>query len=159
MRTFMDPEDWEGKWIAGFSSADAGNGFNALVYLMKVKDAFNSQSSLWLSDEIPDVTKQAKSAQCNIFGDIFQPRKPIGDEFDPQSYFPPIKGHVHEENDGWHKDINYDGCGGRKAALLIGDPDYSFLWNQPMIFYDGGRLHRGQKKIDLQTLLNGRLRE
>ena len=156
MRTFMDAEDWEGKWIAGFSGVAAGNGDNALVYLMKVGYAFKSHKSLWFSDEIPEETKQAKFARINKFGDIYQPKDQMSDEFAAQSYFQPVDNHVHCNNNGWHNDINYEGCKGRKAALLIGDPEYSFLWNQPMIYYKG-HLHRGQKKSDLQTFLHEQL--
>jgi len=156
MRTFMEIEDWEGKWIAGFSGVVAGNGNNVLVYLIRVGHAFKSHMSLWFADEISDETKQAKSAQISKFGDIYKPKDQISNEFSAQSYFHPIEGHVHCNNDGWHNDINYEGCKGRNAALLIGNPDYSFLWNQPMIYYKG-HLHRGQKKSDLQTLLGEQL--
>jgi hypothetical protein len=156
MRTFMDAEDWVEKWIAGFSGVAAGNGDNALVYLMKVRYAFKSHMSLWFSDEIPEETKQAKLAQTSKFGDIYQPKYQMSDEFAVQSYIHPVESHVHCKNNGWHNDINYEGCKGRKAALLIGDPEYSFLWNQPMIYYKG-HLHRGQKKSDLQTLLGEQL--
>ena len=158
MRTFMDTEDWAGKWIAGFSGVAAGNGDNALVYLMKVGYAFKSHMSLWFSDEIPEETKQAKLAQISKFGDIYQPKDQMSDEFAVQSYIHPVESHVHCNNNGWHNDINYEGCKGRKAALLIGDPEYSFLWNQPMIYYKG-HLHRGQKKSDLQTFLHEQLED
>ena len=81
----------------------------------------------------------------------------MSDEFAAQSYIHPVEGHVHCNNNNWHNDINYEGCKGRNAALLIGDPDYSFLWNQPMIYYNS-HLHRGQKKSDLQTLLGEQLK-
>jgi hypothetical protein len=156
MRTSMDTEDWVDKWIAGFSGVAAGNRNNVLVYLMKVGWAFKSQMKLWFSDKIPEETKQAKLAQNSKFGDIYKPKDRMGDEFSAQSYFHPIESHVHCNNDGWHNDINYEGSKGRKAALLIGDPEYSFLWNQPMIYFKG-HLHRGQKKSDLQTLLGEQL--
>ena len=156
MRTFKDTEDWVDKWIAGFSGVAAGNGNNALVYLMKVGYAFKSQMSLWFSDEIPEETKQAKLAQISKFGDIYQPKDQMSDEFAVQSYIHPVESHVHCNNNNWHNDINYEGCKGRNAALLIGDPEYSFLWNQPMIYYQG-HLHRGQKKSNLQTLLGEQL--
>jgi hypothetical protein len=156
MRTFKDTNDWVDKWIAGFSGVAAGNGNNALVYLMRVGHAFKSHMSLWFADEIPEETKQAKSAQISKFGDIYKPKDQISNEFSAQSYFHPVESHVHCNNDGWHNDINYEGSKGRKASLLIGDPEYSFLWNQPMIYFKG-HLHRGQKKSDLQTLLGEQL--
>jgi hypothetical protein len=112
--------------------------------------------SLWFSNEIPKETKQAKLAQISKFGDIYQPKNQMSNEFAVQSYIHPVESHVHCNNNNWHNDINYEGCKGRKAALLIGDPEYSFLWNQPMIYYKG-HLHRGQKKSDLQTLLGEQL--
>jgi len=158
MRTFMDTKDWEGKWIAGFSGVAAGNGNNVLVYLMRVGHAFESQKSLWFSDEISQEAKRAKSAQVSKFGDIYQPLYQICDPFAIQSYLPPVENHVHCKNNNWHNDINYEGCKGRKATLLIGNTGYSFLWNKPMVFYEG-RLHRGQKKGNLQTLLDEQLTE
>jgi hypothetical protein len=157
MRTSMAPEEWKERWIAGFSGLDAGNRNNALVYLMKVGYAFKSHMSLWFSDLIPEGTKQAKSAQISKFGDIYRPKNRKGDEFAFQSYFQPIENHIHCNNNYWYNDISYEkGFSGRKAALLIGDPEYSFLWNQPMIFYKG-LVGRNCRKRDLQTLLSNQL--
>ena len=119
---------------------------------------------LWFSDKIPEETKQAKLAQISKFGDIYKPRDQISNEYSAQSYFNPVESHVHCNNDGWHNDINYEGYSDRKPALLIGDPGYSFLWNRPMIFYkpiknDPDHLTEGQKKSNVQRLLNEQLRE
>jgi hypothetical protein len=162
MRSSMVTEDWVDKWIAGFSGVTADNRWNALVYLMKVGYAFKSQLSLWLADEIPNETKQAKLAQINKFGDIYKPKDQVRNEYSAQSYFYPVEGHVHCNNDGWHNDINYEGYSDRKAALLIGDPNYSFLWNKPMIFYrpmifDNDHLPRGHKKRNFQTFFDNQL--
>ena len=35
MRTFLTHDDWKGVWIAGFTGVRAGQGGNALVYLMQ----------------------------------------------------------------------------------------------------------------------------
>ena len=155
MRAFMEPEEWIGKWVAGFSVVAAGNGSNALVYLMKVGLAFDSHQSLWLSYKIPDETKQEKASDRNRFGDVYRPKELLGDDlrFEYRSYEPPVKDHSHFENGGWHSDINYFRWQ-RAAALLVGKPNYSFLWNKPSIFYANGRIHRGQKKTDLSTLLD-----
>ncbi len=156
MRTFMDNKDWMGKWVAGFSGVAAGNGKNMLVFLMKVGYAYDSHQIFWFSGDIPDETKQAKLARFSKFGDIYQPVDKISDRFAIQNYFHPVENHVH--TNCWHKDIEYDGCKGRKPALLFGDIDYSFLWDKPMIFYKG-RLYRGQKKGDLRMLLDEYLAE
>lgn len=152
MRTFLDIRDWENKWIVGFTGLKAGNRHNALVYLMKVGYTFESHFSFWTSGKVSEETKLAKATNRHRFGDIYQPKDTPGDCFDYRSYFPPLKSHVHYENDEWHKDISYEGCKGRKAVLLAGDTDYSFLWRRPKIMYDG-RLHRGQKRLELKDLL------
>jgi hypothetical protein len=53
----------------------------------------------------------------------------------------------------WKNDVNYVGCGNRRAALLIGDSKRTYLWNRQIIFYPS-RLYRGQIKLDLNKLLN-----
>jgi hypothetical protein len=162
MRTFLDVGQWPNTWIAGFTGTRVGNKRNVLFYLMKVKYAFESHYDLWYSEEVPDTVKQAKLADENRFGDVFQPRSmPIdkNDEFDFEHYHPPVADHVHAPKDWWHKDINYEkGVGGRKAALLIGDPQYSFLWNKPTLFHLE-KLYHGQRKDDLQPFLHEYLQE
>jgi hypothetical protein len=150
MRTFMDREDWTGKWIAGFTNMATGHGANFLVYLMRVSHAFESHSDLWLSSNIPTTAKQAKAAHANRFGDIYKPRSTLTDPYDPRDYTPPHNDHVHAGR--WQRDIAYVGCSGRYASLLVGDPDRSYLWNRPMLIYPF-RLSRGQKKCGLDNLL------
>jgi hypothetical protein len=153
MRTFREVNDWPGIWIAGFTGVEAGRQRNALVYLMKVAHAFESHHDLWFSTAISERTKQAKLAHLSRFGDVFQPNIEFGCWSDPQSYMLPHSNHSHIEKDQWHKDINYIGCSGRRAALLVGDVKHSYLWNRPLIFYPF-RLHRGQKKSELGELLH-----
>jgi hypothetical protein len=154
MRTF--PEVDRGTWIAGFSGKKAGNGENALIYLMKIEFAFESHHDLWFSEQLPESVKQAKLAHVDKFGDVFQPKskpKDKRDEFDFEHYHPPVAGHVHAPKDWWHKDIHYTkGAGGRKPALLFGVAKYSFLWDQPTLFHSK-QLHRAQRKDDLQSFL------
>ncbi|MCL5282505.1 MAG: hypothetical protein M1376_21670 [Planctomycetes bacterium] len=145
MRTFLDPRQWNGIWIAGFTSSPTGDGKNFLIYLMRVAHAFASQRDLWFSTAIPSTVKQTKAAHRNPLGDLYRPRSQEIDPWDPNGYVPPCPNHRHTE--GWATDINYRGVGARRAALLVGDPHQSFLWNRPMISY-AGRLHRGQKKED-----------
>lgn len=152
MRTFMDVEDWKGKWIAGFTGVKAGAGRNALVYLMKVVYAFESHHDLWFSNEIPEKTKQAKLASRDRFGDVFQPIGQ-GDPFNPQTYKTPHKNHSHINDNQWHADIDYVGCSNRRAALLASDKNYSFLWDRPLLFFST-RLHRGQRKARLEDFLH-----
>lgn len=151
MRTFLGPAEWKGKWVAGFTGLKAGGGSNALVYLTKIGYAFESHHDLWFSEVIPSETKQAKVATLHRFGDIFQPSQP-GDMLDQRNYHPPCHNHVHGEPVVWHKDIDYR-RNGRQAALLAGSPENSFLWNKPTIFYSG-QIGRGQRKLELKTLLS-----
>ncbi len=158
MRSFLSPKDWKGKWVAGFSGVTAGNGHNILVYLMRVGHAFESHQDMWMSTEIPHTAKLAKLTHVSDFGDVYQPTTPSGNPFSVHSYLHPGENHVHTQDNEWHRDINYEGRSNRKAALLVGDADTSFLWEKPMLSYRG-RLHRGQKKIALQTLLDTQLTE
>jgi len=152
MRTFIDVNDWPKYWIAGFTGVKAGGGRNALVYLMKVGQAFQSQYDLWFSDTIPDAVKQAKVAHRDRFGDVFQPKSGPADRFDYRHYVPPVSDHVHFP-EAWRSDVDYSSRAGRRAALLVGDSEYSFLWNESILFYPR-KLHRGQKKETLGYLLS-----
>jgi hypothetical protein len=154
MRTYMDPDKWRGIWIAGFTGLPTGGGANFLIYLMRVAHAFKSQGDLWFSNDIPPAAKQAKAAHLDRFGDLYKPRSKRIDRWNPAGYVPPTPNHCHAKDraKGWAKDIAYEGVGTRHAALLVGDPQRSFLWNRPMI-YCSGRLHRGQKKCTLHDLL------
>jgi len=155
MRSFRTVDSWPGTWIAGFTGRRAGKEKNALIYLMKVNNAFESHCDLWFSKELSMSTKEAKLSHKNKYGDIFQPKSKLIDkrcEFDFEHYVQPVPGHVHK--DCWHKDIKYlKGIGGRKPPLLTGDKRNSFLWNKPILFHSH-LLSRGQKKDDIHTLLD-----
>ena len=152
MRTFLEPDDWIGKWVAGFSGVNAGRGRNALVYLMRVAHAFPSNADVWYSTEIPANTKQAKAAHCSIFGDLYEPVSEFIDKFDPCSYKPPLKDHKHYQNNGWYSDIDYTNRFGKTAALLFGDPGNSYIWDKPMYFYPES-IGIGQRKKSLVEFL------
>ena len=149
LRTFLDTDEWNGIWIAGFTSLPVGDGANFLIYLMRVAHAFASHRDLWFSTTISPAVRQAKAAHLNRFGDLYQPRSKGIDPWNPDGYVPPSQNHCHAK--GWAKDIDYEGVGARRAALLVGDPHQSLLWNRPMIYY-AGRLPRGQKKSTLDDL-------
>jgi hypothetical protein len=161
MRTFLSPEDWKGKWIAGFtsindgsSSKDGGNRRNALVYLMKVKKAFASHYELW--HELPNKTRAAKDVHENIHGDVFHPKdkQENSDKYAHSLYCGPCELHDHFDSEEWHKDVKYFSNHTRRhASLLVGDENNSFLWTQPFIvakemFY--GR----QKTMPIDDLFN-----
>jgi hypothetical protein len=46
-----------------------------------------------------------------------------------------VNDHSHAPNDAWHGDIDHTGYGGRRAALLVGDPEFSFVWEKPALFF------------------------
>lgn len=152
MRTFLDANDWKDRWIAGFTSSEAGEGSNCLIYLMRVFQAYQSHRELWFSDSIPQRTKLAKAVHLDKFGDLYKPRTRAVDPWDPRGYIRPQSNHRHAQ--GWEQDVAYKGRSmrGRPAALLVGDPNHSFLWSRPEIYYSG-RLPRGQKKFSLTALL------
>jgi hypothetical protein len=152
MRTFLDAPGWQGKWIAGFTGVEAGSGRNALVYMMRVAHAFESQRDLWLSEALTSAAREAKAADRDKFGDVYQPISEQGNPFDPVSYREPGQNNVHAEGPEWHKDIAYVTRAGRRPALLVGQSGLSFLWSKPMLLHPSA-LHRGQKKSRLGTLL------
>lgn len=152
MRTSRSPCDWEGTWIAGFTGVGAAGGRNALVYLTRVANAFESHYDLWYSQGTPETAKQAKSARSSKCGDLFQPLKRLSDPFDPRDYHQPCDDHCHCGDD-WHRDVNYTGYSERRAALLVGDPAYSFLWSRPTIFFPIG-IGRSNPKTGLSDLLS-----
>ena len=102
-------------------------------YLMRVSQRFESHRELWFSDSVPVKAKQAKSANSDIFGDIYQPLSELGDPYSQESYLPPCKCHSHCEPGDWGRDIGYLDRYGRIPSLLVGDPEYSFLWDKPTI--------------------------
>jgi hypothetical protein len=153
MRTGRDLDAWKGIWIAGVTGAAAGpRGRGYLVYLMRVGRTFESHRDLWmwLSEHAP-AAAEAKAADKHRVGDVYHPRYPDGNPFDPDAYIPPRVHHVHS-GELWRTDINYEGYGHRRPALLVGDPRYSFLWSEPSIpvpFHIG----RGHMKANLGDLL------
>ena len=150
MRTYLEPETWEGVWVAGFTgSTDLGS--NRLFYLMRVSKAFASHRELWLSEAISDETKVAKAAHLDRFGDIYQPKNTVGDAYRHRRYLGPCKTHVHCEPGDWRKDIGYVTRHGRRAALLVGEPDYSFLFDRPTIA-SPFKIRRGERKSTLGEL-------
>ena len=151
MRMFRDREDWIGVWVAGFTSSTIPPG-NVLFYLMKVSQAYDTHRELWESDCIPEETKIAKAAHLDRFGDIYRPKNTTGSPYSHLGYHEPCQCHVHCEPGDWGKDIDYPDRYGRKPALLVGDPEFSFLWDRPAIA-SAGKIGRGQKKTILADLL------
>ena len=152
MRTSLEPEDWEGVWIAGYTgSTDLGS--NRIFCLMRVSQAFQSHREFWFSDSIPDKTKTAKAAHLDKFGDVYQPKRTSGRPYSYWHYFDPCKNHVHCEPEYWREDIDYKGYSGRRPALLVGDAEYSFLWDRPVI-ESPFEVGRGQRKATIGDLFH-----
>ena len=152
MRTYLDTEFWRGVWVAGFTgSSDSSR--NKLFYLMMVSQAFESHREFWLSDSIPEETKNAKAAHIDRFGDVYKPESMSGDPYSHRRYFEPCKNHVHCEPGDWRKDISHPKQHGRRPALLVGHLEYSFLWSKTLIT-SPFKLYRGQKKTSLSDLFS-----
>ncbi len=151
MRTYRHWRKWPGVWIAGFSGAKHGN---ALFYLMRVKHAYESHYDLWRC--LSKKAREAKSSHRDRFGDVYEPKEEdLHDDdptrFLPEGYYPPVECHPHCSKSKWKKDVNYNkGVSGRGAALLVGDPEMSFLWSTPQVFFNKkkGKLLRGEKKFE-----------
>jgi len=155
MRTWRSPDDWEGVWIAGFTGINVGDGRkNYLFYLMRVQKAFCSHKELW--DWLDPAVRKAKNASLHKCGDVYEPTLNLTDPFDPCHYREPIKKpeHVHFKNNDWHKDINYTNTKTeRHPALLVGEPEYSFLWSKPKICFKD-KLPRTKKWDDLKEFMD-----
>ena len=153
MRTsLVDMGSWKGIWVAGFTNF---NGRQRLFYLMRVSQAFKSQRGFWFSKSVPMATKKAKAAHLSKFGDIYKPKSRSGKHYSYRDYLEPREDHVHSEPRYWHKDINYrKGYKQRKPALLVGDPECSFLWDKPVIPFPFKNF-QGQKITCLSCLFTG----
>lgn len=153
MRTFRNPEDWRGVWIIGMSGTAAGVG-HAVFYMMKVQAAFESHYDLWHADLLSASAKRAKSASRHRLGDLYEPSSRNVGPFDPDSYKEPDDDHSHykkphgKNRPEWQEDIDYVGMARRRPALLVGDPEMSFIWETPLI-YPRFKTHRGQKRFKL----------
>jgi hypothetical protein len=150
MRSSLDPAGWRGRWVAGFTGKGAvGDGYRYLVYLMRVGEAYASQRELW--DGLSPTERAAKDARTNRLGDAFPAKSPLGEPHDPACYHPPCRDHSHAP-DGWKNDIEYVGFSQRNPALLVGDPDRSYVWDRPRMRYEG-TLGRGYKRMSAGELL------
>ena len=148
MRSSLPRESWEGTWVSGFTSISLTEDHrNALFYLMRISEAFESHHELWYSTHLSAKAKRMKTAENHVLGDLYRPRRRFGandrERFSYHNYVPPRSGHDHAPR-YWHRDINYRGYGGRRPALLLGDREYSFLWDSLCIFL---RNERGPSTI------------
>ena len=94
--------------------------------------------------------KLAKASHLDRFGDIYEPKRTLGRPYLPIYYLGPCKNHVHCEPGDWKKDIRYE-WRGRRPSLLEGDPDFSFIWDLPMIA-SPIEIGRGERKSTIEDL-------
>jgi hypothetical protein len=161
MRTSLECKAWQGTWVAGFTSrcldvVDVPKGRHWLFYLTRVNRAYPSHAELW--ESLPAAAREAKSASAHFLGDLFAPRGRVAGDgrFDPSRYYTPSR-HSHRHNscdNGWHNDIDYwcaDLYG--RPSLLVGDPHRTFIWNEPIIWFDDDHCRNFKKWDSIRRLL------
>jgi hypothetical protein len=143
MRSRYSVAEWtSGVWVLGFTSKGLCEpGQQTFYYLMRVRLAFESQSELvaaLTAGNRLDVIA-AKSSRTNEIGDLFLPKVPElrgESRFNPQNYHSPLLGHVHSQQSDplyWHEDIRYMDRKRTAPALLLGDPEFTFVWTAPRV--------------------------
>lgn len=159
MRASRAAEDWPGVWLAGVTSRTIHDGKNWLFYLARIESAHESHADLWASTRA--TTRKAKAAHDHYLGDIFVPKSPptANARFTPGRYVTPHL-HAHRWQDdagwhnGWHNDISYrhaDKYG--HPPLLVADPRNTFLWSEPIIYFDGDHCRNYLRWSSLKELL------
>jgi hypothetical protein len=157
MRATRSTEDWQGVWVAGFTSRTIHAGRHWLFYLAKIKTAHESHSDLWSAMKVR--SRNAKAADAHFLGDIFKPKSPLptGNTcFSSTRYITPAA-HAHRQHrgdKGWHNDINYYlAAKYRHPPLLVADPQQTFLWDDPMICFAGDHCRNFRKWSSLTELV------
>jgi hypothetical protein len=160
MRASQPVEDWPEVWLAGFTSRTILDGKHWLFFLAKIGSACESHADLWTRMEAG--SRKAKAAHVHYLGDLFKPKvpTPIDDaRFSPLRYVSPrVHAHRWQGDDGWHNDwhndINYHLAHQyRHPPLLVADPRWTFIWNEPMVFFAGDHCRNYLKWSSLQDLL------
>jgi hypothetical protein len=142
MRSRYSAGSWSsGVWVLGLTGLSRWrHGQQPFYYLMRVAQAHESQADLVRALEAQgrqDVLA-AKDSRAHQLGDIFMPKRPLAgaERFKPENYIPPRANHVHSQPDdplGWHNDIFYDGTSHTRPPLLVGNPEYTFVWTRPVV--------------------------
>lgn len=164
MRTLWPAETWrDGIWVAGMSSSGiAFRKQQSLVYLMRVREAYSSHFELFqaLQDSGRSAVISLKAATMNRRGDLMIPRSsqlPPSEHLLVSGYVPPMVGHSHRDSINeteWEKDVTYVSDKGVPAALLVGDPAFSFTWSKQMIRNTKPGALRPWRDWDLGTLMS-----
>ena len=163
MRSRLSADQWQGDiWLVGFTSRTIYAGRHWLFYLAKVESAHDSHSDLWRRMDAS--TRNAKAAHVHFLGDMFKPKSPRptnAARFSPNRYVTPsIHAHRQDRSDtSWHNDINYYlASRSRHPPLLVADARWTFLWDEPMIFFAEDHCRDYFKWSSLHELV-ARLRE
>jgi hypothetical protein len=128
----------KGVWVAGFCGNHCKGG-NQLFYLMQVKEVIPSFAELWNSKRLPVAALRAKSSRLSLFGDVYEPKPAAAlAPFAPENYRGPRKYHKHWPEQ-WRQDICFRVKAHARPGLLIGHPDWSFLWSSPRYGYRGAK--------------------
>lgn len=145
LRTILKPEDWRGRWIAGFSGITRRTDRRQyLLYLMRVGKAHKTHRELWRS--LDTESRRLKNAAKNYLGDVFKPIQNNASIYPEHYCQPKIGRHVHRNDrndDLWKNDIYFE-RNGKSAALLVGDESFSFCWVKPFLYIDAGDLRIGR---------------
>lgn len=161
MRASRSAEDWQGVWIAGFTSRTIHHGRHWLFYLAQIEIAYESHADLWHG--MRAASRNAKAAHRHFLGDVFRPKTPLptgNARFTPSRYVSPTH-HSHRWRDadgwhnGWYNDIKY--CNAEKygnPALLVADPRRTFLWDVPRIYFDDDHCRNYYKWSSLPELIS-----
>ena len=151
MRAGKAAGDWCGTWVAGFTSRTIHEGRTWLFYLARVQQPLPSQFDLW--NYLTPEAQRAKSASLNRQGDAYVPVAGWDgtERFGAANYETPNENHVHRGF--WKDDINKMYYG-RQPYLFVFDPNMSFLWERPRIYFH--KWHpRTKSWADLTELLSG----
>ncbi|QDV56263.1 hypothetical protein [Rosistilla oblonga] len=162
MRATQSADQWNGVWIAGFTSRTIHDGKHWLFYLAKIDSAHESHADLWQAMKAH--TRNAKVADRHFLGDMFRPKLPLPTgkaRFLPSCYVTPTA-HAHRQHrgdKGWRNDINYRHSDRYSyPPLLAADPNKTFIWDEPMIFFAGDHcrnFHKWSSLSDLVSKLKG----
>ena len=160
MRASQAGEDWRGVWLAGVTSRTIHEGKHWLFNLAKVGSAYESHCDLWTG--MKATSRNAKAAHVHFLGDVFRPKPPIPTadaRFSPPRYVSPLH-HAHRwrDEDGWHNDWHNDidyhlAHKYGHPSLLVADPQRTFIWNEPMLYFAHDHCRNYLKWSSLQELL------